>query len=86
MINYAVREIMKATKVLDEKAQCTRCNWRWVPRTTNPIACPHCKSYEWKGVNLNPNSETKKAIKEARAGKGLTRSRNTKELFENLNM
>lgn len=63
---------------------CFKCDWQWVPRKINPAACPHCKSYDWKG--LIPNVETKKAIRESRKGKGLTRSKNVKELFENLNI
>ena len=61
---------------------CFRCKWEWVPRKLDPSACPHCKSYDWR--ELIPNAETKKAIKEARKGKGLMKSKNAKELLENL--
>lgn len=49
MIIHAVNEIMEAVKVFNEKLQCTRCGWKWTPRKVDPIACPHCKSYEWRG-------------------------------------
>lgn len=38
-------------------AKCRLCGYEWVPRVTEPRACPNCKSYKWK------NKEEKKEIK-----------------------
>jgi rubrerythrin len=27
---------------------CLRCGHLWTSRSENPIACPSCKSYQWK--------------------------------------
>lgn len=75
------KDSMKKSKISFE---CTRCEWIWIPRKASPIACPHCKSYEWRGIV--PNRETKKAIKEARQGRGVIHHENTKGLFEDLNI
>lgn len=30
--------------------QCQRCGYLWVPRVTNPVTCPSCKSRIWARV------------------------------------
>jgi predicted Zn-ribbon and HTH transcriptional regulator len=32
-----------------KKLKCKKCNYKWLPRTKNPIKCPKCCSYEWNG-------------------------------------
>lgn len=27
---------------------CKRCEHEWLPRLSNPLQCPRCKSYHWE--------------------------------------
>jgi len=83
MMNYT----KDGKRRLKDSAKCTRCDWVWIPRKPEPIACPHCKSYEWRGhCEVRPNAETRKAIKEARTGKGLSSAKSIKDLLGDLNI
>lgn len=31
-----------------EKKMCKRCEHEWLPRLSNPLQCPRCKSYHWE--------------------------------------
>ena len=32
--------------------ECKRCHHKWIPRTSEPTLCPHCKSYLWREEKL----------------------------------
>lgn len=50
-----------------KKLICKKCGWKWFPRVTNPVECPRCHSYSWKGkMKVIPNA--KKLINLANEG------------------
>lgn len=75
---------MMSSMKIKKAVTCIRCDWTWEPRIACPKSCPNCKRYDWE--ELIPNAATKRAIKEARKGKGLQASKNVKGLFDNLNV
>ena len=38
---------------------CTLCGKTWASRTENPLACPKCKRYDWRGEPLTPRAQQK---------------------------
>lgn len=40
---------------------CLRCNWKWMPRTTDVRSCPKCHSPKWDVAKVEKKDESKKS-------------------------
>lgn len=50
VVNHTSKTTNSAKKyIVGNFLKCVRCDWEWEARKENPVACPNCKSYEWKG-------------------------------------
>ena len=46
------KKTMVRVRTSNKQLHCQKCDWFWIPKTSNPIKCPRCHRKTWRNFKI----------------------------------